>query len=216
LLLLGPFVVAGARPQLIVALDDDMPPRAFTGRVTNFTGPVANGSSVDFTASWKCADPIAYSLTTSEVDIIPASADSDDGRSYPLTYPRTYPASYGGNGKGLVTTNGNYSAWPVLKMFGPVVDPVVTWLDPVSDEPLGIQVVFAGISIADGDYLEVDTKAQTALLNGDPGANRYSFIDFAATNWGPLQSGANLLLFTASSAETPSVLNVLWQDAFLL
>jgi hypothetical protein len=211
---LAPFLAPKARPKLIFALDTDVFDRALSMRPANFTGPVATGNTVNFSASWKCPDPIAYGLVTNQVSILP-SIGGDLGRTYPLVFPRHYPHSYGYM-PSVFDTNGDYPAFPLLRIYGPCTDPGVTWLDPVTQALLPTKVLFSGLTINLGDYIEVDTKAQTVLLNGDPNANRYSFLDFANTAWGPLQPGDNLLRFVSSSASSPSLVKVLWQDAFLL
>lgn len=212
---LAPFLAPSARPQLVVALDDESPEITFTGRGADFTSIVASGSTANFTASWTCADPVGYGQATNEIDIRPATAGSS-GRTYPRTYPLTYPITFGGGGTAYITTQGNYQAWPVLRIDGPVKNPTVTWLDPVTRTPTGTQVVLAGLKVASGDYLEIDTKAKTVLLNGDPGSSRYSFLDFEATTWGPLTAGTNLLRFTSPSAPPPALARVFWSDCYLI
>lgn len=210
----APFLNPKARPQLIYAFDEDVEERAFTLRVQQGSAPISSGRSSAFQYQWKCPDPIAYGLDTNEVDIPPA-AGASTGRTYPLTFPRVYPAGYGGSGQSFVGVGGTYPTWALLRIFGPCVDPAIYWLDPETTDPLGIQVVLSGITVDEGDYLEIDTKARTVLLNGDPGANRYSFVDFANTVWGPLQPVMNLLRFQVSSADVPAIAQVLFRNAYL-
>lgn len=213
---LAPFLSASARPQLIVALDDDVSQMSLTMRPADYTGVVGpGGSTTNFTASWKCADPLAYGLATNEVDIYPGSAGSV-GRKYPKTFNYTYPVTPGAGGTSFITTSGNYKAFPVLQIDGPVTDPTIIWLDPITRIPTGPQIVIAGLTVSLGDYLQIDTKARTVYLNGDPNANRYAFLDFEATTWGPLESGTNLLRFTTPSSVPPAVARVFWRDAFLV
>lgn len=213
----APFMAAMARPQLIFALDGDVYERSLTMSPADFTAPVGpGGNTANFTASWTCADPIAYGLITHEVNLDPEAEISDPGRRYPLTFPRVYPPGFGGGGRTVVETNGNHPTWPILRIFGPCTGPMVKWLDPVSFNTTGTQVIIPDLVIAGGDYLEVNTRDQTVLLNGDSMANRYSYVDFADTSWGPLLPGTNVLVFQASAAASPSVTEVLWADAYLL
>lgn len=57
----------------------------------------------------------------------------------------------------LITNSGNRDAWPVLTMRGPVNNPVV-WCN-------GRFLLFETY-IPQGQYLEIDTRKKTALLNG--------------------------------------------------
>lgn len=214
---MAPFVSPQARPSLVFALDGDVYERQFPSmRVANLTASPSSGTEAPFVISWKCSDPIAYGLTVNEVDLSPEAEISDPGRKYPLTFPRVYPPGFGSGGRTPVVTNGNYAAWPILRIFGPCTGPMIKWLDPVSFNPTGTQVIIPDLVIAGGQYLEVNTRNQTVLLNGDPMANRYSFVDFANTSWGPLLPGDNVLVFQASAAATPSITEVLWSDAFLV
>lgn len=213
---LAPFLAPSARPTLVVALDDDAAEMELTMRATDFTsvaGP--GGSSSPFTASWTCPDPIAYGTGTNEVDLRPATAGSA-GRTYPKTFSYSYPVTLGGGGTSFITTNGDYGAFPVIQIDGPVTNPVITWLDPVTRTPSGPQIVISGLTVAAGTYLEIDTKARTVYLNGDPNYNRFPYLDFEATIWAPLQAGTNLLRFTTPSSAPPAIARVFWRDAFLV
>lgn len=212
--LLAPFLAPSARPQLVFSLDEDRPDRALTLRAADFTAPIAGGESAVFSISWKCPDPIAYGLITNQVTI-PPNVGTIGGRAYPRTFPTTYPASIGGGGTAYIINAGDYISWPKLHIFGPCTNPAVYWLDNTGTRT-GTQVVFIGISLADGDYLAVDTRAQTVTLNDDVAANRYSFLDFAHTKWGPLQAGYNRLQFSSVSATEPALTYVLWQDTALV
>lgn len=212
---LAPFISPGARPTLTYSLDEDTALRTLDLRVGQWTNPIDHPTNATgFSVQWVCPDPIAYGQSVNEVNV-PFATGSNAGRTYPRIYPLSYPAGVGPSGETLVTTAGTYSSWPTLRIFGPCADPKVYWLDPVTTNNLGIQVAFTGLTIAGGDYVEVNTKARTAFLNGSPGSSRYSFIDFANTSWAPLAAGANLLRFAPYSASTGCVCEVLWNDSYL-
>jgi hypothetical protein len=212
---LAPFISPGARPTLTYAMDADVAERCLDLRVSQWSNPIDHPENATaFSVQWVCPNPIAYEQTVNEVDI-PFATGSSAGRSYPRTYPLTYPGSSFVGGDATVTDDGNYASWPTLRIFGPCTDPGVYWLDPVTSENLGIQVVFSGLTIASGDYVEVDTLNKTARLNGDPASNQYSLIDFANTSWGPLQPGGNLIRFAPVTASAPSICEVLWRNSFL-
>lgn len=212
---LAPFISPGARPTLIYALDDDVDERCLNMRVSQWTNPIDHPTNASaFSVQWVCPNPIAYEQDINEVDI-PFATGSTAGRVYPRTYPLTYPTGSFVGGDATVTNDGNYASWPILRIFGPCTNPAVFWLDPSSGDELGIQVAFTGLTVATGNYVEVDTLAKTALLNGDPGSNEYSFVDFANTTWGPLQPGDNLLRFAPATASAPSICEVLWRNSFL-
>jgi hypothetical protein len=212
---LAPFVAPGARSTFIIAPEDDADEMAFTVRAMDFQAITAQGTTTNFTASWKAADPLAYGQSINEVDLRPTTGGSA-GRTYPKTYPRSYPPTLGGGGTAYITTQGNYSTFPVIEIFGPASNPTIQWLDPYLRTPLGPQIVFTGLSIASTDHLTIDTRARTVVLNDDPNASRYSFLDFAATTWAPLAAGLNLLWFSSPAAPPPAIAKVFWQDASLI
>lgn len=201
------FARPNRRQQLVYQFDDDATIRSLTMRVTDWTAPITTPGLTAFSVAWKAADPIAYSVAGSTVSVPPGG--NFTGRTYPLSFNRSYPASYGGAGVVTVTNHGDYLTWPLVRMFGPLTNPSLTWQDGSG------QLVFAGISVLAGDWLEIDTKAKTVTLDGDSGANRYSFLDFTQTVWAPLQPGDNLLRFSATAAAAPAQVEIDWSDAWL-
>lgn len=210
---LMPFLRPKARPTLVYALDCDVDERCLDMRVGQWSAPITHPESATFSVQWVCPNPIAYEQSINEVDV-PLAAGSTRGRTYPRTYPRVYPTSTGGGGY-LVTTGGTYDSWPTIQIHGPCTDPAIYWLDPDTGDFTGTQLVFSGLTIDSGDYVEIDTRARTVLLNGDPGANRYNLVDFAATSWGPLLPGPNFLRFVPASADSGVTAGIFWRDSFL-
>lgn len=201
------FTRPNTRPQLVYQFDADTVPRVVTLRSSDWTAPVNTPGLSAFTVAFKAASPVAVGLTTN-VQTFPPLANFN-GRTYPRTYNLTYPAGYGGAGIATVTTAGDYQTWPVIRMFGPLTNPTLVWQDGSG------QIVFTGLTVNQGDYLQIDTAAKTVNLNGDPNANRYSFLDFTQTVWAPLQPGDNVLRFSATSANAPAIVEIDWSDAWL-
>jgi hypothetical protein len=200
------------RPRLVYAVDADRTPLAIGLRGSQMSGPYNDAHISAFQVSWVAPNPIAYSLVQNSATIAPQQAAAIGGRTYPLTFPRTYPpAGPGGSGEGTVTNNGDYLTWPLLRIYGPCTNPAVYWVSP----PGGAVVFGGGLSVAAGDYLEVDTFAQTALINGLVGSSRYSSLDFTQTVWQPFFSGQTVLRFAPTTFSVPCQLLVLWNDASL-
>lgn len=213
---LAPFLAPSARPTLVYALDSDMSKRCLDLRVGQWTNPIDHPvNATAFSVQWVCPNPVAYSQTTNEVDIAFVT-ESMAGRSYPRTYPLTYPAGVlSGFGDAEIVSSGTYAAWPTMRVFGPCSDPAVYWINPISFDDLNIQIVFSGLIIGDGDYVEIDAQARTALLNGLIASSVYNFIDFANTTWGPLQPGLNLLRFSPGTGGADCICEVFWRDSYL-
>jgi hypothetical protein len=212
---LAPFLAASGRPTLVYALDTDVDVRCFDLRVSQWSNPIDHPvNAVGFSVQWAAA-PIAYGDFLNQVEL-PLSAEQSVGFSFPLSFPFSFGGSGGPSGAVTILNVGTFPSWPLLRIFGPCTDPSVLWVDPTTGESVGPKIVFTGgLVIAEGDYLEVDTQARTARINGDPGANRYNFVDFAATSWGQLAVGPNTLRFTADAASSESSCSVLWRESYL-
>lgn len=209
---LGPYLAPSARPVLLYSTASDAPLRQLTLRVSQFSNPAINPSYSAASFQWVASDPIALSPTVNELDI---GTGQDGGRTYALTYPRIYPAGSAGDNIGTLTVGGNFQTWPLFRIFGPITNPIIEYLDGVTFAATGVQIAFTGLTIAAGDYLEVDTKTKTVLLNSDPGANRFNFVDFPNTVFGPLQTGPAAVRFTGTTTTTSTELEVIWQNAYL-
>jgi hypothetical protein len=196
------------RPRLVYVVDADQPARYLGLRGAALAAPMSNPTVSAFTVSWVTPDPVAYSTATHTATISPPATAA--GRAYNLTFNRHYPTSFGGSGVGYAVNNGQYQTWPILRIDGPCTNPQVLWVTPP-----GGAVVFTGLTLTAGHYLLVDTHAQTVYEDGDPTANRYSYLDFVNTRWAPLPPGQTTLRFNPATFSTPCLLTVTWPDAWL-
>jgi hypothetical protein len=100
-----------------------------------------------------------------------------------------FPAS-STSGSSIVNVNGNTRpAWRA-RMYGPCSGP------QLSNDTTGQSLSFNPTLVLNpGDFLEVNsgpgTLARTANLNGQSDSSRLSFMDFAASEWFPIDPGAN-------------------------
>lgn len=213
---LVPYLTPGIGATFVYCLDDDMTERRLDYQYPTQLGNPINHpkNATNFTVQLVCPNPIAYEQEINEVDI-PFATLSSSGVGFPFTFPLTFPTGGFVGGDATVVSGGTYPTWPTLRIFGPCENPAIYWLDPTTDEPLDIQVVFQSLTVNDGDYVEVDTRAKTALLNGLPASSVYNFLDFNATTWGQLQPGTNLLRFTPDTASGACICQVRWHDSFL-
>lgn len=211
---LAPFLAAKARPTLIYALDPDVDVRCIDLRISQWSNVIDHpGNATAFSVQW-VGKPIAYGPFLNEVDL-PLSAGSTSGFSFPLIFPLSFGDTSGPTEDGTILNVGTYPSWPILRVYGPCTDPSILFIDPETGESNGTQIVFSGLVIGDGEYAEIDTQARTVLINGDPGANRYNFVDFARTTWGQLQVGPNRVRFTAAAASGDVITKVLWRESYL-
>ena len=213
---LAPFLDPAGRPTLTYQIDADTTPRVLTLRASAFSAPFVHPAVSAFTVGWKAPDPAAYDATVKQAIARVSSAGQTGGRAYPLTFNRTYPA--GGGSNAVATNAGDLVTYPLLRVYGPIVNP-------------SIQAAFtqAGVTqywtlgftytVNAGDFIEVDCFARTAFVNGDHRQSVYSTIVFnnsgAAFPFMPPGVAVTFSLY-GTGASTPTVLQVNWQDAYLI
>lgn len=130
------------------------------------------------------------------------------GRVYPLTYDRTY-APGGVVGEGTITTLGDADSNFVARIYGPCTDPII------ENETIGKSLVLLGLTIAAGNFLELNTRTCTVRMNGDAGDSRYDRIDFTTSQWWTLAPGLNTIRFNPGTSSAPSNVTFVYRDSYL-
>ncbi len=132
---------------------------------------------------------------------------SGDPRKYAQHLTSLSTAISGGTS--VAATNiGTYPAGAVIRIQGPVVNPVVT--NTQSSSALAFV-----LTVADGDYLEIDLLNRSVLLDGVTNKRATMTIP---SRWFMLQPGANTLVLSAGSGGSlgsGSALEVDYRSAWL-
>jgi hypothetical protein len=210
--LLTPFLDPQARCKLQYQFDSDQAGgyRELRNlRIAQFTRLASSPTAFDFQVQWK-ADPVSYDTSQSSITLTPTGL-TGVGRTYSLIFPRVYPTATGSS-PGVAVSNGTYKTWPIYRIYGPCTNPQV---QSVPANGLQSGLVVLNLTIASGQYVEIDTLARTVMLGGPTGSSRYNTVNFPQTVWAPLQPGNNTITFTAGAASNPCSLTTLWSDAFL-
>lgn len=111
---------------------------------------------------------------------------SGGGRAYDLTFPRTYGP---GGSSGLLSIN-NLStkrAWPIIRLTGPLVNPVVNIV--------GGSYVGLNMTVGAGEVIVIDMKAPLVQLNG---ATRVEYLSLGSRYFS-LPEGPSQVYFSATS-----------------
>lgn len=151
------------------------------------------------TCGWKCADGVSESVELITFTLS-TSAAVEQGRSYDRAYDRTYPASPM-IGSQEVINLGTAPAYPVLRIHGPQTGPRIE--NQTTGKKLQFKNAFALVA---GQFLEVDFKEGTILLNNDPANSRYSELDLTVSEWWELIPGSNLLRSYPLVSSSPSII----------
>jgi hypothetical protein len=223
--LFAPFMRPSVRPELHYVLDRpgviDRPhevERVITLRASGFSWPIVGNERRDIHLQWVAADPIIYGL---DVATTTASTGSSvqPGRRYPLVYDRVYPLGGSFPVVGSLSTGGELGVRPRLRLFGPVNGPRVIFSILQPNRPMTVaQIGFRPTFRVDaGEFVDVDTVARTAYLNGDLGRPALRFLDWLTLEWPyipPTPARAYVTITGQSTTEATRV-DVSWRDAFL-
>lgn len=153
-----------------------------------------------------CADPYLYGLDEQSVSTTAYSPAA--GRTYPLVFPRAY-GSAGTSGRVTAVNNGAATAFPVLRLDGPVANPSIEQVTTGSTLTLDA-------SLQVGEFLLIDTRSRAVLLMGT--SPRRSWVRGGST-WPLLQPGSNEIAYRGSALPgapgQSSLLTVTWRDTSL-
>lgn len=158
---------------------------------------------VKYQIQLKASDPIIYSsnLKSSSINLPTATG----GFSFLLSFPLAFGTVSTG---GLYTANnaGNIAVYPSLvKIYGPVDNP------QLKNVTTG-ELIKLNISVVSGNYLELDFKNKTIMLNGT--ASRYSYLD-SSSKWFQMKPGDNEIRYTANTYQAGSYCQFQFRDGWL-
>jgi hypothetical protein len=134
------------------------------------------------------------------------TAAVDNGLGFNLGFD----LSFGGGGvvgQVLIDNAGDEFTPPRLKVTGPITNPIIH--NVTTDKE--IRLIY---TLAEGEYLEVETRSDdvSVLLNGS--SNRYSALDFLNSEVWELAPGVNDVRLRSTSISNPASLTVNWRDAW--
>jgi hypothetical protein len=153
-----PFLDPGSRPALHYADDYGGEERVLILRGSQFSSPMGIPPERPFQMTWVAGDPIAKGVTLQEQSV------------------------HGGL-SGRCRNGGQLPVPPVVIIVGPITRPVVTFTRLSDNSKIGAVALVAGYSVPANSNVVIDTRAKTALLNGDPNQSVFNQVDWAATQW---------------------------------
>lgn len=138
-----------------------------------------------------------------------ASGGSEGGRTYNETFDRTYAGGAIVVGTASGSNDGTADAYPVIQVYGPCTDPTITNITQ------GKALVFAGLTINAGDFLEINTRSKTIRYLGNPADSRYNTLVPGSSAWWTISPGINTIRFTPVTNTFPSNATVVFRDTWL-
>lgn len=160
------------------------------------------GKQKQLLLSLVAGDPRVYSQVEHvSNDILPDSAG--------FTSPFTSPIVTGSAANQDTVTNAGDAESPALiYIYGPCTSPLVY------NTTRGEYISLPGLTIADGDYVVINTNPdeETVMLLGT--SDRYSYVSADSDMW-LLSAGANIISFTCTNVGAATKVVVKWRDAWL-
>lgn len=193
---------------------DDGIERRIGLRAGPYSAPWESPFVSDITMQWVAPLGISETAGDPQTALATASGTSTVGRTYPLTFPRVYPGSSPG-GQTIVTNGGTIDAYPLIRLYGPAGSGVGTDDIVLRNITQGKDIVLSGLTIAAGEFVELDTRAKTVFYLGLPTDSRYPSWNFARSDWWTLSPGDNDIRYVPETFTAPANAVIEWRDAWI-
>lgn len=158
-------------------------------------------------ASWAvqfiAGDPRIYA-DAEETITVGSSGAGSPGHGFDVAFDMGFGGG-GGSGTSVAINDGVFNSPPSMRLAGPASNPRIR--NVTSDKTL-----FFNITLASGEYLDIDVNKRTVFLNGDPLLSRYYTLDPSSV-WWFIEPGSNTIQ-VQSGADNPA-LTVKWRDAWV-
>jgi hypothetical protein len=199
------FCHPASRPYLVVERDGQQ--RRMRLRADQQSAPITTPMYQQVQAQWRAPDGVWEALAE-QIGTSDAVTAGSGGRSYPRTYPLTYAES---SPVGAVTVgnDGNVAVRPLLRLYGPSDGP------RVENQTTGERLIFTGLTLLAGEWLELDCMEKTARLNGLANQSRLAQLDFLNSTWLRLLPGMNTVRYYPVSFGDGARLEVRFRPAWL-
>jgi hypothetical protein len=211
---LGPLLTPALRPYLIVTNDQWSQPRQLTVRYDSAAKPLSDPTNWPVQVSWKAPNGVweAASLVNAVIQAfiatsvgfivdVPGIVVTSAGYVFPATSAPS-PST--------VSSEGNAPSQWTAFLYGPATGP------RFANDSAGLTLEFTGdLTLNPGDYIALDSRAQTALLNSDPGSSVLPFLNFATSAWWLMQPGLNTLRYYPATAGAGAQANLSFRPAWL-
>jgi hypothetical protein len=216
----APYMIPNARPELHYVLDrPDAPERFAVVRAAGYTWPVSGKRTRDIHLAWVAADPIVRD-PLQKVATAMAGSSTISGRTFPMTFNVIYPPGGGAPTTAEIRSAGDIVVRPLLRLWGPITNPVVTMTPTTGADPSGppaLIVFIPGFQIDPGAFVDVDAAQKTAYAQGDPTRSVMAQVDWAQTVWPVLPTLPYWTFLTITGETTTSTTQVQasWHDGYL-
>jgi len=180
-------------------------------RASTITNPVPMGMAVpNARVPWIVAAGIFESYDQAELVVYPGTG-TETGRTYDLTFDRPYPAM-SAPGSGIAINLGNAPVDLIARLYGPCTNPIFRINGGTGYMRFNAN---GGLTVAAGDYVQIDTANYTCLVNGSSGSSCADKLEFSTLVWPRLAVGSNDVRFEPATSSSPSQAVVNWRHGFI-
>lgn len=199
--------VPSARSYVHWKLNDETVERCVQFRIQKVTSPIQKHNRILVGCSMVVPLGIMQSSVVQTVVIDPAGSGTELGRAYDLDFDRDYPASDPLGAK-IVVNDGNVTAWPRIRIVGPVTNPRIL------NNTTGREYEFIGLTLTGGQFIDIDTFDRDIVNQAN--VSQMDKLDITVSTWWGLEPGDNELLFEPdTSTFGTSKLHVVYRHAWL-
>lgn len=211
------FTAGELRPTLLIDHEDGSDPLIVTLSQGTVTAPIQQATHRDVVLRFQAPAGVMESAEIHTATILPG-AGGVAGIEFASTiefgptveFPFIEPP-----GTVEVANSGDRNAFPVIRAFGPFGDEGNTADETeIGNVTTGKTLVFVGLGISAGDYLEVDFRQRTILVNSLSTQSRYQYLSFPDSAWWSLAPGVNEVSFRPDTFSGNSQMQVFWRDAY--
>lgn len=197
------------RPVLRIDLQDGSPVRVATLSRGVVDTQTRRPTHQDIVAQWVIPSGVLEAAELSTVEVFPASTAPSPGMTFDAAFDLSFGGGSGVIGATTIEPGGTADVWPIIRVYGPCVDPAIEHVER------GQQIAFAGLTVAAGDFVEIDTRQRTIRYNANAADPRYSSVDWAVSSWWPLSPEEQSIVFDPAGSSAPAMAEFAWRTAYI-
>lgn len=204
------FTHPSARPYLFIGEDEwagERRLRVRTGQLT-FSRPKGLPTVGNLQVQWRAPDGVVEDANEQTATLPAFTTAAVTGLTFPRTFPAAWPTTMNASAQ-TFTMAGSVPVHWTARLYGPCTGPRLT-LDTTGDV-----LAFPTLTLAAGDYLELDSRNHTARLNGSADASRLQYLDFTRSSWWRLRPGTNTVRYNPLSVTAGAQAILYWRQAWL-
>ena len=142
-----------------------------------------------------------------EADSSFLSPSGGGGLTFPLTFPLTFASSGAPNGGVVVHNGGEVETYPIVRVHGPITNPIVR------NDTTGLKITLSGVTVSAGQYADYDMWEET--ITRSDGADLQGYIVTSTSEFFQLVSGDNVVVITGSATSVSSThATVYWRNSY--